>query len=281
MTLIIVCYPLVTAQSQNEIVAEPRSNLSGILTEIEIIGPVTNDSILFSLYVPPDYDGFEKNIPVAIWLHGLNGNHKGSVNIIRAYEDALKNQLVRPMIIIIPDGYTNTMWADGQSGTKNAETNVIHEILPYVEDHYKVIPDRKSRLVMGFSMGGFGAIEYAVKFPQLFGVAVNFDGALHNWESINNRPTLVDEIFHNDSTYWKQYNPYDNLMINADSVRSMVKFRTYVGRLVEYNERYKRLMEEQNIAYDVIVTSCGHNMKCIMNEVGTDFFTFINTNVLF
>lgn len=253
------------------------SKISGILKKLKIKGPLSNDLIEFNLYLPPGYDSIGHNIPLGIWLHGLGGDHNSSTYLIEAYEDAYSDQVVGAMAILFPNGHVNSMWADSRSGKKMIETNVIHEILPYVEDNYKVSRNRGNHIVMGFSMGGFGAVEYAVKFPYLFGTAISFDGAFHNWRSINGSIGVVNEIFNRDHTHWKQFNPYDNLIKNADLVRSNVKLRFYVGELVEYNERFKQFMDAENIKYDYIVTSCSHDMNCLLRGYATDFFKYINS----
>jgi len=281
--LLLTIIPLMSfSKSGIVITAVPEDvSFAGKISIQSLIGSVSNDSINFSLYLPPEYETLTKNIPMAIWLHGLGGSYRNYGKIIRNYELAYEKGLIGPMIIMFPDGYKNAMWADSKSGKKQAETNVIKEILPYLENNYKLIPNRNSRIIMGFSMGGFGAFEYATKFPEIFSVAVSFDGAMHNWESLNSRPTIANEIFENDSIYWSQYSPYQNIVKNADSIRSSVKFLAYVGQLVEYNNRYKNIMDNLNIKVDYKITPCKHNLKCLFDEAGDELFIYIKNNIVF
>lgn len=41
-------------------------------------------------------------------------------------------------------------------------------MIPHVDATYRTLPHRESRLVGGYSMGGFGAIRYSVAHPELF-----------------------------------------------------------------------------------------------------------------
>ena len=77
-----------------------------------------------------------------------------------------------------------------------SETNVIRDIIPYVEENYRVIKHRKARALYGFSMGGFGVSLYSFKYPQRFGCAVSLDGALHSYETITGEePEARAEVY--------------------------------------------------------------------------------------
>lgn len=83
------------------------------------------------------------------------------------------------------NGYGNRFWADSATSNKPAETNVVQELIPYIDSHYRTVNDRGGRVIEGFSMGGFGTEKFAAKFPGLFGVSVSYDGALLDWAGIN------------------------------------------------------------------------------------------------
>ena len=46
--------------------------------------------------------------------------------------------------------------------------HVAHDLVVYVEGHYRTIPERMSRGLAGASMGGYGAIRIAMKRPDVF-----------------------------------------------------------------------------------------------------------------
>jgi S-formylglutathione hydrolase FrmB len=140
--------------------AVPAFALDGTLvTPVTIVGPVTGQTIQFSVYLPPGYAAGSDRYPVVYHLHGLGGAHN------------IPNQL----------NTVSQAWADSHDGARRIETHVVREVLPYVDATWRTLPGRAFRAVQGFSMGGFGAAKMAAKFPDLFCAAVVYDGAMVTW----------------------------------------------------------------------------------------------------
>ena len=77
---------------------------------------------------------------------------------------------VTPMIVVIPDGnsrYGCGQWVDSPV-TGNFEQYVLHDVVTFVDAHYRTIPNSRSRGVFGFSSGGFGAWNLASRNPDVF-----------------------------------------------------------------------------------------------------------------
>jgi len=58
------------------------------------------------------------------------------------------------------------------------ETYHIAELIPFIDSHYPTVAERSGRAIAGLSMGGFGAMSYAAKHPELFVAAGSFSGAV-------------------------------------------------------------------------------------------------------
>ena len=56
----------------------------------------------------------------------------------------------------------------------------MDELLPYVESKYKVSTDRKDRSIGGLSMGGYGALNLALKHPGKFCGAAIISPAIYD-----------------------------------------------------------------------------------------------------
>jgi S-formylglutathione hydrolase FrmB len=54
-------------------------------------------------------------------------------------------------------------------GKVRYEDFFIKEFMPFIEHKYRVLAQRATRGLLGISMGGYGAMHYAFKYPQLFG----------------------------------------------------------------------------------------------------------------
>lgn len=85
-------------------------------------------------------------------------------------------------IVVMPDGGGGGFYTDwfngGAGGNPKWETYHISQLLPWVDQNFRTIPERSQRAIAGLSMGGFGALSYASRHPDLFGSAASFSGAV-------------------------------------------------------------------------------------------------------
>ncbi len=253
--------------------------LDGQLLTLSFTGPVTNKTVNYQIYLPPDYNQTSDHYPVIYHLHGLGGSPQmNSPQVTSAYESALNAGVIRPVILVFPTGW-NSFWADSKSGHKPAETNVIRELIDYVDTNYRTIPERGYRVIQGMSMGGFGTMAYMSKFPHLFSIAVSYDGALLTWSTVcSMHSSIASEIFENDEDYFNLYSPWTNAVKNADLIRGNVAIRQIVADLTGYNQNYRDHLQSLNIYFEYITTSCAHDLSCMLSQVGEDNFAWIDSH---
>lgn len=123
----------------------------------------------YSVYLPADYQVSERMYPVLYLLHGAGDNHTsweqfGEVRHIA--DKAIADGSATPMIIVMPDaheGYFNEL-----DDSWHGEDFFFKELIPHIEKTYRVKTDRQYRAVAGLSMGGGGAIGYALRHPEMF-----------------------------------------------------------------------------------------------------------------
>ena len=113
--------------------------------------------------------------PVMYLLHGLSDDHTGwtrRTSIERYVQDL-------PLIVVMPNGERG-FYTDAQADPRLAfETNLVRDIIGWVDSTYQTIPTREGRVIAGLSMGGYGAVKLALKRPDLFCAAVSHSGAVH------------------------------------------------------------------------------------------------------
>ncbi|MGW3774396.1 alpha/beta hydrolase [Actinomadura verrucosospora] len=120
--------------------------------------------------------------PVLYLFHGTSG--RASDWIERG--DAERTTAGRPLITVMPDGgfdgdgggwYTD--WADPRTalGPSRWETFHVTQLIPWIDRNLRTVPRREGRAVAGLSQGGFGAMSYAARHPELFVSAASFSGA--------------------------------------------------------------------------------------------------------
>jgi S-formylglutathione hydrolase FrmB len=133
---------------------------------------------MVSVYLPASYAKAPKRrYPVLYLLHGytdsdsrwfgLNGRH--FVNVPDAADHAAAAG-VRDMIIVMPDAFTRyqgSMYSNS-AVTGDWEKFVTQDLVAYVDEHYRTLARRASRGLAGHSMGGYGTIRLAMKYPGVF-----------------------------------------------------------------------------------------------------------------
>ena len=77
----------------------------------------------------------------------------------------------RDMIVVLPDSKTvhNGSMYSSSVTTGDFENFIAHDLVAYIDAHYRTIPARESRGLVGHSMGGYGATRIGMKHADVFG----------------------------------------------------------------------------------------------------------------
>lgn len=153
----------------------------GTVKEKQVIkSSILNKEVNYTIYLPADYYTNERKYPVTYLLHGYGDADDGWVQfgeINRLADAAIKDGRIPPMIIVTPDGFTS-FYMNAANGSLNYEDFFIKELIPHIEKTYHVKAERKYRGIAGLSMGGFGSMLYALKYPNLFVAAAPLSAAV-------------------------------------------------------------------------------------------------------
>jgi S-formylglutathione hydrolase FrmB len=126
------------------------------------------------VFLPPSY-ATDKNrrYPVVYALHGYSiGAEQWTheIHVPQTIEGAFA-QGAQEMIVVLPDSKTvhNGSMYSSSVTTGDFEKYVSHDVVAYIDAHYRTIPRRQSRGLVGHSMGGYGATRIGMKHPDVFG----------------------------------------------------------------------------------------------------------------
>lgn len=132
---------------------------------------VDRDVIVF---LPPSYQKDKhRRYPVVYALHGYSiGAEQWTheIHVPQTIEGAFANG-AKEMIVVLPDSKTvhgGSMYSSSVT-TGDFEQFIAHDVVAYIDAHYRTIPDRRSRGLVGHSMGGYGAARIGMKHPDVFG----------------------------------------------------------------------------------------------------------------
>lgn len=181
---------------------------------------ILSRSVPYCVILPPSYDADKaRRFAVLYFLHGLGENaqlliNSGGMNLI---DDLWEQNQIGEFLIVTPDG-GRSFYVNSRDGHVRYEDFFIKEFIPYIESHYRVEAQRRSRGVSGVSMGGYGALRFAFRYPQLFGSVSAHSAALieklPTGNMTDSQGSLLSRILGGafgsppDAKYWNENNPF-------------------------------------------------------------------------
>lgn len=172
---------------------EASSAPAGALNRLEYPSARFGEPRELWVYTPPGYGRSRaRRYPVLYLLHGVGSDARawgtaGRVNVI--LDNLLAAGEVEPMIVVMPLGYgfpnagarSREMLSpatDQLAVAREFAASLVEEVLPLVERRYRTRPERGSRAIAGFSMGGSQALHVGLNHPDTFGYVASMGGAL-------------------------------------------------------------------------------------------------------
>jgi enterochelin esterase-like enzyme len=132
---------------------------------------VDRDAIVF---LPPSYnENRTRRYPVVYALHGYSiGAEQWTreIHVPQTIEGAFARG-AHEMIVVLPDSKTvhNGSMYSSSVTTGDFENYVARDVASYIDAHYRTMPARESRGLVGHSMGGYGATRIGMKHADVFG----------------------------------------------------------------------------------------------------------------
>ena len=114
-----------------------------------------------------------RRYPVVYALHGYSigaGQWSQEIHVPQTIEGAFALG-AQDMIVVLPDSKTvhNGSMYSSSATTGDFEQFIAHDVVAYMDAHYRTIAGRKSRGLVGHSMGGYGATRIGMKHSDVFG----------------------------------------------------------------------------------------------------------------
>ena len=185
----------------------------------------------YCVILPPGYDSEKQRYPILYFLHGLGSNaqllvDQGGMDLVN---DLWAPNKIGEFLIVTPDA-GRSFYINSRDGKVRYEDFFMHEFIPYIESHYRVRSERQCRGIGGVSMGGYGSLRFAFRYPQMFGSVSAHSAAL-----VANLPAggmtgyqgamlsrVLGTAFGSppDAAYWNQNSPF-TLVKNAPHLNGL------------------------------------------------------------
>ena len=149
-----------------------RIKVHGAALEGNLEGNTADREVI--VFLPPGYAKQKsRRYPVVYALHGYSiGAEQWTkeIHVPQTIEGAIA-QGAQEMIVVLPDSKTvhNGSMYSSSVTTGDFEQFIARVVVSYIDAHYRTIPKRTSRGLVGHSMGGYGASRIGMKHPDVFG----------------------------------------------------------------------------------------------------------------
>jgi enterochelin esterase-like enzyme len=152
----------------------------------------------YSVYLPPGWTAREQ-LPLVLFLHGAGDDPT-------AFDRAglgsmLDNAKAPRAVIALPKG-DRGFWENWYNGEQPYREWVMRELLPSLQKQFNTAPCPEGCHVMGVSMGGYGALMFALREPGTFASVTAISAPIYTPESV--------KAFY-ETTLWRMLLPIESI----------------------------------------------------------------------
>jgi S-formylglutathione hydrolase FrmB len=152
------------------IIFSPLAHAQGRAECSAIHSQVLSHSVRYCAFLPPSFDQDKtRRYPVLYYLHGLGDNEQSLLNS-GGWDlvSELRSQGKMGDFIILAPSAGHTFFINSKDGKVRYEDFFMKEFMPQMEKKYRAEGTRATRGITGVSMGGYGALRLAFKYPNDF-----------------------------------------------------------------------------------------------------------------
>ena len=201
------------------------------------------------VYTPPGYEQGDRRYPVLYLLHGGGDNDAGWSTVGRAnfiLDNLLADGAIEPMVIVMPAGHAPTpgLFMGAGPDQDPFSRDLLEDIIPYVERHYRVSAEQADRAIAGLSMGGVQALNIGLFNPDTFAHLVAM--------STGYFPPVIEQM----------EEQFGDVLNNPSINDQLALFWIGIGRddfAFDNNQNTMALLDRHGVEYVYHETEGGHN----------------------
>lgn len=238
------------------------------LRDVTFHSAALNRDMPYRVILPANIRQDEK-LPVVYLLHGGGGGYRDWSNYSDVAQFAASG-----LILVMPEGNSSYYTNSATVPQDRFEDYIVKDLISDVESRFPAAQGRPNRAIVGVSMGGFGAVKIALRYPNLYVFAGGISPAL----DVPTRPFSIKRIaqwrFHSaifgpeGSETRKENDPF-LLVQSADPAAAPYFFLTCGDRegLLPANRKFAALLEKRKFVYEFHVVPGDHNWTQWSREV--------------
>ena len=144
------------------------------------------------VWTPPGYNGQGKPLPVLYFYHGFGDTGRSAIDqgrIPQIMDNLLAEGKITPMLVVVPDTETDAKGVVAEDfvpqdrrksfyplNAKAADSELMHDIIPLIDQRFNVRKDADGRALAGLSQGGYQALVSGMNHLESFGWLATFSG---------------------------------------------------------------------------------------------------------
>lgn len=183
---------------------------AGEITHYTFSSDTLGRDYAYNIYLPDGYESSNLTYPQMYLLHGSFGNENDWVvkgRVQQTLDRLIEEGAIPPAVIIMPGN--KSWWVDGYN--ESAKTAFFDDLIPYIDETWRVISDREGRLVGGLSAGGYGTVNFVLEHPEMFAAGVAMSPAVYvpqppESSSATRHPAYLDKEGNYDPEKWTELN---------------------------------------------------------------------------
>lgn len=180
------------------------------------------------IYLPPDYYTSTEHYPVVYMHDGQNvfdqaSSFAGEWDADGTMQTLISGGHTKAIIVGVANGEGDriaeyTPWAHPSYGGGDGERYadfLVETLKPYIDAHYRTLPERENTVIGGSSLGGLISYYAALKYDSVFGKAFIFSPSFWYSDSVN---TFTNQF---EKTYASKFYFMAGLYEDVDMVPDM------------------------------------------------------------
>ncbi len=190
-------------------VLAPLAARAGSIVQVEFPSAALQRDLHYNTYLPDGYADGKRDYPVLYLLHGYGDDGDEWIDkgdMVAMLDRLIASGAIPPCLVVMPS-VGNSWYIDRK---EKMETAIIHDLIPDVERRFHAIARRNGRVIAGESMGGYGTLRFALKYPELFQAAALLSPAIYTPEPPVNSRARDSAVFQTDGRFdpaiWTAYN---------------------------------------------------------------------------
>ncbi len=235
--------------------------------------------VRYCAFLPASFDQDKtRRYPVLYFLHGLEDNEESLLNFggWDVVSELRSKGKIGDFVILAPSA-GHTFYINSENGKVRYEDFLMKEFMPAMEKRYRAAGARATRGITGISMGGYGALRLAFRYPDEFAaVSAQMPALITNvpkdlGASAQGGPgALLGDVF-GSRDYFDRNNVF--YFARTESAASLKRMKIYfdVGSNDDYGfeqgaQELDKLLRSRGIPHEFHIYPGGHTAQFVISH---------------